>query len=78
MHFHSRNAMIFIRCIIINSPVGVTARGIDGDFIAAVFHGATPSLLLYAAEDMEELIDACLLGFAGYGIVFNESRPDES
>ena len=68
VHVYSTNLMIFVGCVVINSFCRVAAGSVDGDFIFSICHFAASSLLIYRAEDMEELADAFGFGFSGGGV----------
>lgn len=56
MHIHSGDPMVPVCGVIVNSPVSITAGGVDGDFILSAAHIAAASLLLYGMQNMEELV----------------------
>ena len=74
MHVYCSNLMIIVCCIIINSLITVTAGGIKSDLIFSWFYLTAASLLIYGAEDVEELTDAFEFGVAGSGVYFGEGN----
>ena len=55
MHIDSIDLMIFIGGIIINSLCCVAAGSVESDLIFAFCYFAAATLLIYGAEDVEEL-----------------------
>ena len=72
MHIDSIDLMIFIGGIIINSFCCVAAGSVESDFIFTFCYFAAATLLIYGAEDVEELADAFEFGVAGSGVHFGE------
>ena len=72
MHIDSIDLMIFIGGIIINSLCCVAAGSVESDLIFAFCYFAATTLLIYGAEDVEELTDAFEFGVAGSGVHFGE------
>ena len=65
MHIDSIDLMIFIGGIIINSLCCVAAGSVESDLIFAFCYFAAATLLIYGAEDVEELADAFFLAVTG-------------
>ena len=74
MHIDSIDLMIFIGGIIINSLCCVAAGSVESDLIFAFCYFAAATLLIYGAEDVEELADAFEFGVAGPGVHFCEGN----
>ena len=74
MHIDSIELMIFIGGIIINSLCCVAAGSVESDLIFAFCYFAAATLLIYGAEDVEELADAFEFGVAGSGVHFCEGN----
>ena len=74
MHIDSIDLMIFIGGIIINSLCCVAAGSVESDLIFAFCYFAAATLLIYGAEDVEELADAFKFGVAGSGVHFCEGN----
>ena len=74
MHIDSIDLMIFIGGIIINSLCCVAAGSVESDLIFAFCYFAAATLLIYGAEDVEELADAFEFGVAGSGVYFCEGN----
>ena len=74
MHIDSIDLMIFIGGIIINSLCCVAAGSVESDLIFAFCYFAAATLLIYGAEDVEELADAFEFGVAGSGVHFGEGN----
>lgn len=70
--------MVFIGSVVVDAFCCVTAGGIEGDFIFAFIYFAAASLLIYGAEDVEELADAFWFGVAGSGVHFCEGDSGEA
>ena len=70
MHIDSIDLMIFIGGIIINSLCCVAAGSVESDLIFAFCYFAAATLLIYGAEDVEELAVAFEFGVAGSGVLF--------
>ena len=58
VHVYGRNLVVFVGCVVVDSFGGVAAGGVDGDFIFSFCYFAAASLLVYGAENVEELADA--------------------
>lgn len=78
VHAYGRNLVVFVGCIVVDSFGGVAAGGVDGDFIFSFCYFAAASLLVYRAEDVEELADAFGFGFTGVGVHFGEGYFGEA
>ena len=78
MHIHSGDLMVPVCGVIVNSPVCITAGGVDGDFILSAAHIAATSLLLYGMQDMKELAHAFCLRISGDGISPHKGSPDKT
>lgn len=78
MHIDSIDLMIFIGGIIINSLCCVAAGSVESDLIFAFCYFAAATLLIYGAEDMEELADAFCFGVTGSGVHFGEGDFGEA
>ena len=78
MHIDSIDLMIFIGGIIINSLCCVAAGSVESDLIFAFCYFAAATLLIYGAEDVEELADAFFLRIARYGIQLYKGDTDEA
>ena len=74
MHINGTDLMIIIRRVIINPFIGIAAGGVEGDFVFVLVYFAAASLLIYGAEDVEELADAFKFGVAGSGVYFGEGN----
>ena len=72
VYIYSTDLMVFISCIIIDSFCCVAAGCVERDLIFIFGYFAASSLLIYRAEDVEELADAFKFGVAGSGIHFGE------
>ena len=70
MHIYGRNLVVFISSVVVDSLCGVAAGGVKGNLIFSFGYFAASSLLVYTAEDMEELADAFGFGFTGSGVHF--------
>ena len=73
MHIYRRNAVIFIARVIINTFICVTARGINGNFIAVLSHPARAARLSHRTENMEKLIYARL-----FSVFRNAVQPEKA
>lgn len=69
--------MIVVGGVIIYSLVGVVAGGVNGYLVSALYLAAAP-LLIYRAQDMEELADAFRLTAARAGVHFHKCAADKS
>ena len=78
MHIDSIDLMIFIGGIIINSLCCVAAGSVESDLIFAFCYFAAATLLIYGAEDVEELADAFEFGVAGSGVHSGKSYSGEA
>ena len=65
MHIDSIDLMIFIGAIIINTLCCVAAGSVESDLIFAFCYFAAATLLIYGAEDVEELADAFFFAVTG-------------
>ena len=74
MHIDSIDLMIFIGGVVINSFYCITAGGVEGNFVFVFCYFAAATLLIYGAEDVEELTDAFEFGVAGSGVHFCEGN----
>ena len=74
MHIDSIDLMIFIGGIIVDAFCCIAAGGVEGDFVFVLVYFAAASLLIYGAEDVEELADAFEFGVAGSGVHFCEGN----
>ena len=72
VHIYSTDLMVFISCIIIDSFCCVAAGCVESNLIFAFCYFAAATLLIYGAEDVEELADAFEFGVAGSGVHFGE------
>lgn len=70
--------MVFVGGVVVDSFVCVAAGGVEGDFVFAFVYFAAASLLVYRAEDVEELADAFEFGVAGSGVHFGEGDSGEA
>jgi len=57
MHIHCRYPTVFIGGIVIDTPGGIAAGRVLGDFTAVILQTATSPGLAYRSENMKELID---------------------
>lgn len=74
MHIDSIDLMIFVGVVVINSFYCITAGGVEGNFVFVFCYFAAATLLIYGAEDVEELTDAFEFGVAGSGVHFCEGN----
>lgn len=74
MHIDSIDLMVFVGVVVINSFYCITAGGVEGDFVFVFCYFAAATLLIYGAEDVEELTDAFEFGVAGSGVYFGEGN----
>ena len=74
MHIDSIDLMIFVGVVVINSFYCITAGGVEGNFVFVFCYFAAATLLIYGAEDVEELTDAFEFGVAGSGVYFGEGN----
>ena len=74
MHVYGGNLVVFVGCIVVDSFGGVAAGGVEGDFVFVLVYFAAATLLIYGAEDVEELTDAFEFGVAGSGVHFCEGN----
>ena len=72
MHIDSIDLMIFVGAVVINSFYCIAAGGVEGNFVFVFCYFAAATLLIYGAEDVEELTDAFEFGVAGSGVHFGE------
>ena len=70
--------MVFVGGVVVDSFGCVAAGGVEGDFVFALVYFAAASLLIYGAEDVEELADAFWFGVAGSGVHFGEGDSGEA
>lgn len=78
MHIQSVNRRIIVGTIIVDSFLGIAARGIDGDFIGIFSKLTATSLLFHGSEDMEELADGGFFVFLGDRVHFNKRSADKT
>ena len=78
MELHAGDLAVIIGRVVLNAPVRVAAAGIQRDLILAVIQLAAAALLLYRAEDVEELADAFKFGVAGSRVHFGEGNFGEA
>ncbi len=78
MHIDSIDLMIFVGVVVINSFYCITAGGVEGNFVFVFCYFAAATLLIYGAEDMEELADAFCFGVTGSGVHFGEGDFGEA
>ena len=78
MHIHAVYAVVAVGVVVVNALGGVAAGGVEGNFVFAAVKLAAAPLLIHAAEDVEELAYAFLLGVAGEGVHFYERHPHKS
>ena len=50
--------MVFVGSVVVDAFCCIAAGGVEGDFVFVLVYFAAASLLIYGAEDMEELTDA--------------------
>ena len=62
MHIDSIDLMIFVGVVVINSFYCITAGGVEGNFVFVFCYFAAATLLIYGAEDVEELTAAFEFG----------------
>ena len=72
VHVHRRDLAVGICGVVINSTACITAGGVEGNFVFVFCYFAAATLLIYGAEDVEELTDAFEFGVAGSGVHFGE------
>ena len=75
VHIDARYLMVFVGGIIVNSLVGITAGGVNGDLVLPLPYITAAALLIYAAEYVEKLADTFALAAAGNGIHFSKRHP---
>ena len=78
MHVYSADLVVIIGGIIINSLCCVAAGSVEGNFVFAFCYFAAATLLIYGAEDVEELADAFKFGVAGSRVHFGEGNFGEA
>ena len=78
MHIDSIDLMIFIGGIIINSLCCVAAGSVESDLIFAFCYFAAATLLIYGAEDVEELADGVQLILRGQRMELCKSHAHKS
>ena len=75
VHIHCGDLRVFIGGIVVNTPVGIPAGGINGDFkVAGGDFTAAPNLI-YRSENMEEPADAFFFAIAADGIIAGKCHP---
>ena len=70
--------MVFVGGIVVDSFGYIAAGCVEGDLVFSIVYFTASSLLIYGAEDMEELADAFCFGVAGSGVHFGESYLGKS
>ena len=78
MHIHGSDLMVSIGGVIIDPLIPITAAGIQGHLKVSISQIRTALLLIYGAQDMEELADAFFLRIARYGIQLYKGDTDEA
>ncbi len=78
VHGYCTNLVVFIGGVVINSFCCVAAGSVEGNFVFAFCYFAAATLLIYGAEDVEELADAFEFGVAGSGVHFGEGNFGEA
>ena len=66
--------MVFVGSVVVDAFCCIAAGGVEGDFVFVLVYFAAASLLIYGAEDVEELTDAFEFGVAGSGVHFCEGN----
>ena len=74
MHIHGSDLMVSIGGVIVDPLIPITAAGIQGHLKVSISQIRTALLLIYGAQDMEELADAFEFGVAGSGVHFCEGN----
>ena len=74
VYIHSRNLVIFVSVVIINTFAGIAAGGIKGDLVFSFCYLTAASLLIYRSQNMEKLADAFRFRITGKGIHFGKSH----
>ena len=79
MHIHGSDLMVSIGGVIVDPLIAITAAGIQGHLKVSISQIRTALLLIYGAQDMEELADAFFLRIARYGIqLYKGDTEDKS
>lgn len=77
MHINSRNLMIVIRCVIVNSLICIATRCVKRNLVFAAFKLAATPWLAYRIENMEKLTYAFFFTVLGQRICLDERRSDK-
>ena len=78
MHINSRNLMIVIRCVIVNSLICIATRCVKRNLVFAAFQLAATPWLAYRIENMEKLTYAFFFfAVLGQRICLDERRSDK-
>ena len=70
--------MVFVGGIVVDSFGYIAAGCVEGDLVFSIVYFTASSLLIYGAEDMEELADAFCFGVTGSGVHFGEGDFGEA
>ena len=77
MHINSRNLMIVIRCVIVNSLICIATRCVKRNLVFAAFKLAATPWLAYRIQNMEKLTYAFFFAVLGQRICLDERRSDK-
>ena len=78
MHVHCGNPAVFVRRIVIDSLVCVTAGSVNRYFVFILPHMAAAPLLFHTAQDVEKLAHALCFRSPGHGVQLRKRSPDKT
>ena len=78
VHVHRRDLAVGICGVVINSTACITAGGVDRDLIFSFCNLTAAALLLYRAEDVEELADTAHLVVGRFRVAPGKSHFDKA
>ena len=64
VHIYGSDLVVIVGGVVINSLAYIAAAGVERDFVFLFLQAAQPTLLVYTAQNVEELADALLLAIA--------------
>ena len=78
MHIHGSNLVVIVGGVVVNPLAYIAAAGVEGDLIFLFLQTAQSPLLVYAAENVEELADGVQFIVRGQRMELCKSHADKS
>ena len=78
VHGHSGDLVVIVGRVVIDTCIGVAAACVEGDLVLAVIQLTAAALLLYRAEDVEELADTAHLVVGRFRVAPGKGHFDKA